>query len=96
VTGRTAANKKITATPRSKTAQRSSSSYNRPQKLATTSRTTKTRTVTKRNVVSKPSGRTSKSNIKERTGTAKRTANRSPSRSSGKSNITRSRSTRLK
>jgi len=96
VTGRTAAKREISASPRSKTAQRSSSSYKRPQKLATKSRTINTRTVTKRNVASKPSGRTSKSNIKERTGNAKRTVSRTPSRSSGKSNTTRSRSTRLK
>ncbi len=94
--GRTVTKREITAAPRSKTVQRSSSAYKRPQKLATTSRTTKTSTVNKRNNAYKSSDRTSKSKINERTGNANRITSRSPSRSSGKSNITRSRNTKLK
>lgn len=93
--GRTVTKKKVAVTPRSKTVQRNNSNYKRPERSATKSRTVSTKTVTKRSVASKPSGRNSGSTTTKRASTSDKTVNRSPSRSSGKSNNTRSRSTKL-
>jgi len=93
---RTITKKEVAVTPRSKTIQRNSSSnYKRPERSATKSRMVSTKTVTKRSVASKPSGRNSGSTTIKRANTSDKTVSRGPSRKSGKSNNTRSRSTKL-